>query len=110
MLIEPTRRKLITGLVSLIAAPAIVRASSLMPVKAMVSTVDDFEFYTDNLRVMLDIRYSMAMYGRAFVKYRESEPPILLGLHDYTLEETPGGYALRGRPASFPARPSTAAG
>jgi hypothetical protein len=28
------RRKLITGLVSLIAAPAIVRASSLMPVKA----------------------------------------------------------------------------
>lgn len=29
------RRSLITGLVSFVAAPAIVRASSLMPVKAM---------------------------------------------------------------------------
>ncbi len=29
------RRSLITGLISLIAAPAIVRAGSLMPVKAM---------------------------------------------------------------------------
>lgn len=34
MLITPTRRTLITGLVSLVAAPAIVRISSLMPVKA----------------------------------------------------------------------------
>lgn len=33
-LIVPTRRKFITGLVSLLAAPAIVRASSLMPVVA----------------------------------------------------------------------------
>ena len=31
---ELTRRGLITGLVSFVAAPAIVRASSLMPVKA----------------------------------------------------------------------------
>lgn len=30
-----SRRKLITGLISLAAAPAIVRASSLMPVKVM---------------------------------------------------------------------------
>jgi len=30
------RRQLITGLISLIAAPAIVRASSLMPIKTMV--------------------------------------------------------------------------
>jgi hypothetical protein len=32
---ELTRRGLITGLVSFVAAPAIVRASSLMPVKAL---------------------------------------------------------------------------
>lgn len=31
------RRKLITGLISFVAAPAIVRASSLMPVKVMDS-------------------------------------------------------------------------
>ena len=30
-----SRRSLITGLISLVAAPAIVRVSSLMPVKAM---------------------------------------------------------------------------
>lgn len=30
-----TRRGLITGLISLVAAPAIVRASSLMPVRAI---------------------------------------------------------------------------
>lgn len=30
------RRKFITGLVSLMAAPAIVRASSLMPVKVVI--------------------------------------------------------------------------
>jgi hypothetical protein len=43
------RRGLITGLISLVAAPAIVRASNLMPVKMMISsyqtnglTVDDF--------------------------------------------------------------------
>ncbi len=33
---EISRRRLITGLVSFVAAPAIVRASSLMPVKAWV--------------------------------------------------------------------------
>lgn len=33
-----SRRGLITGLISLAAAPAIVRASSLMPVKQMLET------------------------------------------------------------------------
>jgi len=31
-LIKPTRRGLITGLIALVAAPAIVKASSLMPI------------------------------------------------------------------------------
>lgn len=33
------RRKFLTGLASLIAAPAVVRASSLMPVKALAPTL-----------------------------------------------------------------------
>jgi hypothetical protein len=33
---ETTRRNLITGLIAFIAAPAIVRAGSLMPVKQML--------------------------------------------------------------------------
>jgi hypothetical protein len=42
-----TRRGLITGLVSLVAAPAIVRASSLMPVKAWVDAqpMTSFEIF-----------------------------------------------------------------
>lgn len=39
MTVIQTRRELITGLVALIAAPAIVRAGSLMPVKAITDQV-----------------------------------------------------------------------
>lgn len=35
-MIQTTRRSLITGLIALVAAPAIVRAGSLMPVKQMI--------------------------------------------------------------------------
>jgi hypothetical protein len=38
MALETTRRSLITGLIALVAAPAIVRASNLMPVKQMILT------------------------------------------------------------------------
>jgi hypothetical protein len=40
-MIELSRRKLITGLISLVAAPAIVRAGSLMPVKTMLPLLGD---------------------------------------------------------------------
>ena len=36
MILELPRRKFLIGLASLIAAPAVVRASSLMPVKALI--------------------------------------------------------------------------
>jgi hypothetical protein len=36
-LIKPSRRGFITGLAALVAAPAIVRASSLMPVRSIAS-------------------------------------------------------------------------
>jgi hypothetical protein len=38
--VSPTRRSLITGLVALVAAPAIVRAQSLMPVRVMTPIPD----------------------------------------------------------------------
>jgi hypothetical protein len=38
-MIQTSRRSLITGLVSFLAAPAVVRAASLMPVKALRSDV-----------------------------------------------------------------------
>lgn len=41
-LIVPTRRKFIIGLVGLFAAPAIVRASSLMPVKESAAATEEW--------------------------------------------------------------------
>ena len=41
-----TRRSLVTGLLGLVAAPAIVRASSLMPVKAWADAAIADEIYT----------------------------------------------------------------
>jgi hypothetical protein len=50
------RRSLITGLISLVAAPAIVRAGSLMPVKQMVDrgphlSLNGVPIYFDDLAV-----------------------------------------------------------
>ncbi len=46
-IIEPNRRGFITGLISLVAAPAIVRVLSLMPVKAIEDAEFDWSpFYT----------------------------------------------------------------
>jgi hypothetical protein len=41
------RRKLITGLVSFIAAPAIVKVSSLMPIKAIDKIANHLQFDED---------------------------------------------------------------
>lgn len=43
-MIEQSRRGFITGLISFVAAPAIVRAGSLMPVKVM-EEVNTFHAY-----------------------------------------------------------------
>lgn len=47
-IVQPTRRGLITGLAALIAAPALVKASSLMPVKAWVEPLgyDGLHFWS----------------------------------------------------------------
>lgn len=37
MMLETNRRSLITGLISLMAAPAIIKVSNLMPVKVMLT-------------------------------------------------------------------------
>lgn len=51
------RRQLITGLISFVAAPAIVRASSLMPVKAVKLTE-----YIGN-RIDVDVIYGTLKLG-----------------------------------------------
>jgi len=41
MIIKPTRRSFITGLTSLLVAPAIVRVENIMPVKSHALTVEE---------------------------------------------------------------------
>lgn len=57
-MIEPSRRSLITSLVSLVAAPAIVRVESLMPVRAprglTVIAVTQYPGCTEITRVRYD--------------------------------------------------------
>ena len=50
----PTRRSFITGLISLVAAPAIVRAGSLMPVRAMIGSSPS-EINAAVRRMMIDM-------------------------------------------------------
>lgn len=63
-MIEPSRRRFITGLISLVAAPAIVRAGSLMPIKvdvdwrAIMRAGMATDFPTDNLLVRAYERYA----------------------------------------------------
>jgi hypothetical protein len=68
----PSRRGFITGLVSIMAAPAIVRAGSLMPVKAMIApvrlTVDGWEIYG---------RSPMVEALRELIKYNPEYPKIM---------------------------------
>jgi hypothetical protein len=60
-MVEIVRRKFLTGLVALVAAPAIVRISSIMPVKAFVADAISMrtltEYVPDQLIYRLDILY-----------------------------------------------------
>jgi hypothetical protein len=65
------RRSLITGLISLVAAPAIVRATSIMPIKAL-PTVEDLDTlarkqFTDSLYGDLTALTRQAFVPRLFV-------------------------------------------
>lgn len=57
------RRSLITGLVSLVAAPAIVRAGSLMPVKAMLPPEIDFYFTVPLFWAEVDLSMGLRLKG-----------------------------------------------
>ncbi len=74
-----SRRSLITGLISLVAAPAIVRAASLMPVKAMDLGAD---FYIDGVPVYYDQLVDVtrkAFVPRLFVSIKLADP-LIFGL------------------------------
>jgi hypothetical protein len=69
-----SRRSFITGLAALVAAPAIVRAASLMPVKAMPTAEELYRLRMDEAYRITRENLSRSLYGdlvsatrRAFV-------------------------------------------
>ena len=80
-MIEPSRRGFITGLIALVAAPAIVRAGSLMPVKSL----DDFDLMLmENVPYEYSAKY-VDVVRRAFV------PRLYVQMWN----ETPAGDLIR---------------
>ena len=66
-IIKPSRRGFITGLASLVVAPAVVRVESLMPVKVMKPEFQEWLWYnpvTDNIEVW---RQALRETGRMIV-------------------------------------------
>lgn len=85
------RRILLTGLGALLAAPAIVRASSLMPVKAWVEEPTRFKCYEHYNRGLFgSIQMQMTTdFGDRIVLHVGASEPILAG--DYVVIRD--GYA-----------------
>jgi len=88
-----SRRGLITGLASFLAAPAIVRASSLMPVKAVPAPQPYSEewmlqtIYRDEyIREFERARHDLLLYGTAVVEMPDGEVRSFrhVALNDFT--------------------------
>lgn len=74
---QPSRRGFIAGLAAtFIAGPAIVRASSLMPVKALSDPVDLMEL----LRARIAAAEAALINGINASIYGDASPPINMGL------------------------------
>lgn len=75
-----TRRSLITGLISLVAAPAIVRAGSLMPVKVMATDAECQAVVNAMVSYWMDQNgfWMMEPNGMHRISYCEAEDRILI--------------------------------
>ena len=62
------RRSFLTGLVGFVAAPAIVRVSSIMPVKAWADPLDLTHFRLDKLPIAYDEMTATEMQMRLWAK------------------------------------------
>lgn len=85
------RRGLITGLISLAAAPAIVRVSSIMPVKVIKPEISMYELtqiiLKANEKVILGMLEHSIMYGTSIGKINYDpnnyDTPIFTPIYDY---------------------------
>lgn len=73
-IIRPSRRGFITGLASLVAAPAIVRVSSLMPVKALIDPYANISMrmltnYVPGPTSSMDVLYGMMQAQQEMIRF-----------------------------------------
>lgn len=77
------RRSFITGLIALVAAPAIVRAGSLMPVKQMIAEIAEYEgpIFTPPLHVLYgDLRIGDTITFSGFSAVRSVREFVVTGI------------------------------
>lgn len=78
-IIQPTRRGFITGLTSLIVAPAIVRVESLMPVKVIKQfTLDDYVKILEK-QIQINLEHDI-LYGIQWIREEWNEHGIVRNL------------------------------
>lgn len=81
-MIESSRRSFITGLVSFVAAPAIVRAANIMPVRVeRLSTLDIINMALRNITDAMgpevaQIQIDQVVFGQSAWKFLSEEPYI----------------------------------
>lgn len=76
-----SRRSIMTGLVSLVAAPAIVRAGSLMPVKMMIEQPDFWLFNEAELvKSIAEMQRHLYLSGVAIAQMYQNK---LIPVKDY---------------------------
>ena len=80
-MVNLSRRSLITGLISLVAAPAIVRVANIMPVKSIDSAwvdLDDFAGPTPSLMTMKDYdALRRAFLPRGYLQIYKNWPQVV---------------------------------
>ena len=72
------RRKFLTGLASLIAAPAIVRVSSLMPVRGIIQDIEPTLLMPADLYAELAAVTRRAFVPRLYVQLYKTNPLLAL--------------------------------
>ena len=78
-MIQTSRRSLITGLVSFLVAPAVVRAASLMPVKALPLEIEWGRRSFDSVYPILTDTVRRAFVPRLFVQLMHPHPFYVTG-------------------------------
>lgn len=105
-MLETSRRSFITGLISFVAAPAIVRASSLMPIRALPDinhelaiqelTRQMIEHFCSTTNLLQEITADQIINGEAHYKLVEDDNGEISYQRSEPIYQEPSRYELTG--------------